>query len=83
MVDLLEHVIRTLCVLFSIQLRRQHEIADIDKNTETFYFKPEEDKFKNMLYDIIQPERIVIEKCIPMFERLALENERKSSTEPN
>ena len=36
-----------------------------------------------MLYDIIQPERIIIEKCIPIFEKLALENERKSSNEPN
>ena len=48
-----------------------------------FHFEPEHEVYEDMLYDIIQPERLVIEKCIPVFEKLALENERKSSTEPN
>ena len=62
--------------------RREHEIAEIDEKMESFEFEPKDEVFADMLYDIVQPERIVIDKCIPIFEKLALENERKSSNEP-
>ena len=62
--------------------RREHEITEIDEKIETFEFEVEDEVFEEMLYDIVQPERIVIDKCVPIFEKLALENERKSSNEP-
>ena len=74
----------TIKIIFrKIKFRREHEIAEIDEKIETFQFEPEDEVFENMLYDIIQPERIVIEKCIPIFEKLALENERKTANEPS
>ena len=65
-----------------VSFRREHEIVEIDEKMESFEFEPEDEVFADMLYDIVQPERIVIDKCIPIFEQLALENERKSSNEP-
>lgn len=65
-----------------VSFRREHEIVEIDEKMESFEFEPEDEVFADMLYDIVQPERIVIDKCIPIFEKLALENERKSSNEP-
>ena len=65
-----------------VSFRREHEIVEIDEKMESFEFEPEDEVFADMLYDIVQPERIVIDKCIPIFEKLALENERNSSNEP-
>jgi len=73
-----EAIIRFCYPLF----RREHEITEIDEKIESFEFDVEDEVFEEMLYDIVQPERIVIDKCIPIFEKLALENERKSSNEP-
>ena len=77
------HLIVEAIILFCNPLfRREHEITEIDEKIESFEFEVEDEVFEEMLYDIVQPERIVIDKCIPIFEKLALENERKSSNEP-
>ena len=38
-------------------------------------FEPEELQFRQMIFDLIAPEKIVVDKCIPVFEELALLNE--------
>ena len=38
-------------------------------------FEPEELQFRQMIFDLIAPEKIVVDKCIPVLEELALLNE--------
>ena len=38
-------------------------------------FESEELPFRQMIFDLIAPEKIIVDKCIPVFEDLALLNE--------
>ena len=49
-----------------------NHIADLLKEWK---FEPEELQFRQMIFDLIAPEKIVVDKCIPVFEELALLNE--------
>ena len=56
-------------------LERQSEVTHITDLLKEWKFEPEEIPFRQMIFDLIAPEKIVVDKCIPVFEELALLNE--------
>ena len=56
-------------------LERQSEVTHITDLLKEWKFEPEDFPFRQMIFDLIAPERIVVDKCIPVFEELALLNE--------
>ena len=55
--------------------KRRSELDKIMEILKRWKFEENEDKYKNMIFDVIMPEKIVTDKCIPIFEKSALENE--------
>lgn len=55
--------------------KRQSEVSHITELLKEFRFDADEIPFRTMIFGLIAPEKIVVDKCIPIYEELALMNE--------